>query len=901
MEKINEEISLGAKEHGSIPFWSWNDRLQKDELIRQINDMYGFGMRGFFMHARSGLETEYMSDEWFDDVKTCIDEAKRLGMEAWAYDENGWPSGFAGGELLRDPKNHACSLEYETAVTFPEKDENILGVYIRDGEGVKRINAPCGADGYIVIRRHRDFSYVDTMDPEIAKSFVELTHEKYRERIGEADFGKTMPGFFTDEPQYFRYGTPWSDTFVSEYKRRFGEDVLDGLPAMFIDYAGAAEFRYNYHLLCHEAFYENFMKIVYEWCDKNGVLLTGHGIEEWGLAGQMMCCGGVMPFYLYEHIPGIDYLGRDVKDISGARQLGSVCAQTGRRRALSEMFACCGWDVTPKELKRIAELQFAGGVNVICEHLYPYSERGQRKRDFPCHYSEHNPWHKYFGDFERYFSNLVSALSIGEESADTLVIHPIHSAYLYYKHNDANSIGTLESEYQKLVKMLSENQIPFHFGDETIMRMMGSVDGNKIRIGLCSYDKVVIPYCYTLDSSTVELLREYVKNGGRVYVYDCVPDRIDGKKAEIGFIKSNMSFDELKAASGISIKCNGVNVPLHMQVRKKDGRRIIFIANTSEKRYNNVEISVCGCDGLEKIDLLTLDSKPVRGRKDPDGSVTVLYDFDDSASVLLTESSAGMLLFEYTADERYIETGKDFALCTLPENKIILDKAAVSLNGGEYSETRPIERIRDNLLRQRFSGRLSLMYRFDVETVPEKLLLVSEPGRNMSVKVNGRKAESDGGWRIDRSFQTYDISSLTLLGENTVEIAFDYFQRDEVYRVLYGGGNEALRNCLNFDTEIEAIYLFGAFDVVSETGFADCGANALRSDGPFVLSGRKKTIDFSNIVSDGYPFFFGEIVGKRNFNYKPGDPTRTRLNGRFAVSMVAINGHEIGVSLFSDV
>ena len=54
------------------------------------------------MHARAGLETEYMSDEWFDSIKICIDEAKKFGMEAWAYDENGWPSGFADGELFDD-------------------------------------------------------------------------------------------------------------------------------------------------------------------------------------------------------------------------------------------------------------------------------------------------------------------------------------------------------------------------------------------------------------------------------------------------------------------------------------------------------------------------------------------------------------------------------------------------------------------------------------------------------------------------------------------------------------------------------------------------------------------------------------------------------------------------------
>lgn len=87
-----------AKTHAGIPFWSWNDKLEEEEMRRQIRNMKELGMRGFFMHARGGLETKYMSKDWFDCVRVCIDEAKKLGMEARAYDENGWPSGFAGGK-----------------------------------------------------------------------------------------------------------------------------------------------------------------------------------------------------------------------------------------------------------------------------------------------------------------------------------------------------------------------------------------------------------------------------------------------------------------------------------------------------------------------------------------------------------------------------------------------------------------------------------------------------------------------------------------------------------------------------------------------------------------------------------------------------------------------------------
>ena len=123
------DVKENAHTYGSLPFWSWNDKLEPEELRRQIRRMHALGMHGFFMHARGGLETEYLSEEWYNCVRACVDEAEKLGMEAWSYDENGWPSGFAGGKLLEDPSNHATWLAYETSAEFPEGDD-ILGIYV---------------------------------------------------------------------------------------------------------------------------------------------------------------------------------------------------------------------------------------------------------------------------------------------------------------------------------------------------------------------------------------------------------------------------------------------------------------------------------------------------------------------------------------------------------------------------------------------------------------------------------------------------------------------------------------------------------------------------------------------------------------------------------------------------
>ena len=99
MGKLEEKLSAPSSEYRSVPFWSWNDELDLNELQWQIHEMKEKGIGGFFMHARGGLKTPYMSEKWMECVKACIEEAKQLDMEAWLYDEEGWPSGFAGGAV----------------------------------------------------------------------------------------------------------------------------------------------------------------------------------------------------------------------------------------------------------------------------------------------------------------------------------------------------------------------------------------------------------------------------------------------------------------------------------------------------------------------------------------------------------------------------------------------------------------------------------------------------------------------------------------------------------------------------------------------------------------------------------------------------------------------------------
>ena len=897
--RIISNIKENSPAHASIPFWSWNDRLEPERLRKQIRRMKEIGMGGFFMHARFGLETEYLSDEWFDAILACIDEAEKLDMEAWSYDENGWPSGFGGGKLLEDPVNHAMGLVPAIEDAFPT-DEKVMAVYrVADGR-CTRLSADDGKGNFYVVRLRVDNTYVDTMDPAVTARFIACTHEEYKRRIPEKDFGRRMPGFFTDEPQYYRWSTPYSLTLPDAFAERYGYDIWQAVPALFWDFDGAEALRYDYYSLCHDRFMQGFMEPVYRWCEENGVQLTGHGIEESSLSGQMMCCGGVMPLYAFEHLPGIDYLGRGLNTDLAGKQIGSVCAQLEKPRAITETFACCGWDVSPRDLRNIAELQYVNGLNMMCQHLYPFSSRGQRKRDYPAHYSETLQWQDEFADFNRYFNNLGAALAYGHEAADVLVIHPMHNAWRCYKRADHTSVEHLDRELRETMKWLGDRQIPYHFGDERLMRDYAAVEGDLLRVGACRYKYVFLPGCDTLDASTVALLRQLLAAGGKLVTFGRMPTCIDGHSADLSDLCATATLDELVAAAPLHIDCNGEAAEgLRIQLRDGNDGRLLFVKNLTGKDMD-LNIRARGFASIAALSMDDLSLSALRARKTADGIETRLFLEAGHSAVLIDSAEPAALPYDLPwRTWSPISLDRPFTLAEMPENMMTLDRARVALNGGEFSEERPVECIRDNLLFNRFAGRVSLAFTFEAATVPEKLMLVAEPVKGLSVTLNGEELPVLPEYRIDPRFISFDAAKAVKSGKNEILVSLDYWQRDEVYDVLYGGGSESVRNCLSFDTEIENIYLFGSFSVRTDAdAFTPEPRFAESYTGGFCLDAPNAEVDPSDLVRSGFPFFGGRLRLRCELDWKPGDPAELVPGGRWAIMGIEVNGESAGTLMF---
>lgn len=857
------------KKYQCIPFWSWNDELDEEGLVKQVEWMNENGVGGFFMHARGGLKTEYLGKKWFDCIDACSRRAEELGMEAYAYDENGWPSGFVGGKLLEDIENHDRYLTYKMGAY----DEKAFVSYDTSGEALKRVT---GGENCLNVYWHYSACTADICNPEVVDQFLTQTHEEYKKRDRYH-----LKGFFTDEPQYYRWGTSYTKMVEKYFREEYGEDIRDGIGLLFVEKEGYRAFRYKYWKAMQQLMLKNFAEKVYTWCDKNGYKLTGHYVEETMLRGQLWCCGGCMPFYEFEHIPGIDKLGRGIGASVAAKQVSSVAAQLGKKQVITETYGCCGWDVTPDELKRIAEYQYVDGINLMCQHLLPFTEHGQRKRDYPAHFSEVNPWvKKGFKDFNDYFSVLGKLLAESEEEVRVAMLHPIRSTYFNYKRAEdrtGNGIAELQDSWQNATVFMSEKQIQYHYLDETLLAKYGKVDGNKLVMGKCAYDYIVFPKIYTMDKTTEKLLREYVQAGGKVLLTDEKPTYLEGEEYDYGYLSTNTSWEEIQSVQPYQAVCGNY---FRSVIRKdEEGKEFIYAVNLGKEM--TVDFTLVNGQTFTEYDIFKDEYKPIGTR----------VHFDENQSRVLYIGG------EIPTEEKPLKAlrlGDKFTVCGEVENYLTLDFVRFSTDGVAYSEPLHHMGVFDEMLKRRYKGKLYLKYEFTVEELPEKCLLLAEDTNTLGVQANGIQVERCGSSAVEKALYAYDVAKTLRKGLNEVVIEIDYYQSEQVYYALFGENvTESLKNCLAYDTDIEAVYLKGSFGVYGDLQQGKDETVVLGEN--FRLGKQKREI--SSLIEEGYPFFAGDIVLKQTVSVEDTDYELV-IDKRFHLLEVKVNGKQAGRLMF---
>ena len=583
MKRMMKNFRAPGAEFRGAPFWAWNAKLDKEELIRQIRIFKEMGLGGFFMHSRVGLATPYLSEEWFDCVRTCVAEAKKQGLLAYLYDEDRWPSGSAGGIVTRDDryKSRWCAAEFYPDAKAAEEaadgetvawySARVSGSFAGNDLRVKfprRLASPADfrpSPGRKLLRfavrlmENADWyngqTYLDTLNPDAVRKFVDVTHEAYFREIG-AEFGKTVPAIFTDEPMFpcprsiTAVVLPWTERLPEGFQAVCGKDIRDCLPEMFfVSVRRRSEYRLKYVELVTEMFCQSFAKTIGDWCGGHELRLTGHVMSEDTLR-QSLIVGSAMRFYEYMQMPGIDILTERWRIFNTVKQCTSVAHQFGRKRRLSETYGCTGWDFPFAGHKALGDWQYALGINFRCLHLSWYSAEGEAKRDYPASISYQSPWYGKYRVVEDYFARLGAVMTEGEEVCELLVIHPIESAWMSV---DPAWMGTRSFRnenlrYARLTDTLLAQKLDFDFGDEEILARYGSVRDGKIKVKRASYRAVLIPPLITIRSTTLELLRRFAARGGTVVYLGTPPRYLDGRRSELP--KSKSSF----CASRVSVR-----------------------------------------------------------------------------------------------------------------------------------------------------------------------------------------------------------------------------------------------------------------------------------------------------------------------------------------------------------
>lgn len=708
-ELTKETFQSPSSEYRGAPFWAWNCKMDKEKVDNTLEELQQMGMGGGHIHCRTGMANEYLGEEFMELVRYTDEEAKKRGMLAWLYDEDRWPSGAGGGLVTKEERYRIRFLVF-SPVSLEGKSgkSNHLS---SSGQAVRSNNRRLLAryqvkieNGFLadyqMLEKNQEFhpdyqpwyayleisgdnpwfnnqAYLNTLDKAAVKRFVEVTHERYYEKMGN-EFGKSIPGIFTDEPQ-FSHKTrlafakerkevtiPFTDDLEDTYQAAYGHSLLAGLPELFWE-LGEGKFsviRYNYHDHICERFTDAFADTIGDWCKAHDILLTGHMMEEPTLESQTAALGEAMRSYRSFTLPGIDMLC-DRRELSTAKQAESAARQYGRDGVISELYGVTNWDFDFRGHKLQGDWQAALGVTVRVPHLTWTSMAGEAKRDYPASIGYQSPWYKEYHYVEDYFARLNTALTRGKPSVKVGVIHPIESYWLYWgtEEHTGGIRREMDENFRNLIEWMLYGLVDFDFMAESLLpeltHGMPGI-GNKLKVGEMEYETVIVPGCVTIRRSTLEILNKFQAQGGKVIFM--------GEAARMVQVEPSSEVIELAGkCTCIPYDCNSLLQVLEeereLDIRNEDGNRtgnliyqlrdegedrwlflahVMPMANRDIPAEENLTIRIRGNYRVTHYDALTGEIHPVDAVLDHGDTVLEKRMFEhDSLLLHLKSDSTG--------------------------------------------------------------------------------------------------------------------------------------------------------------------------------------------------------------------------------------------------------------------
>ena len=895
----------------AIPFWSWNETMEAAEIRRQIAAIQAGGWAGAFLHARIGLRTEYLGEDWFAACGVAIDECRKRGLQVWLYDEEGWPSGISGGSVpLADPAFRHKALFARPVGVAPPTDSVALGSP-KDGLQLWHWTAPLGS------WRFNGVCFADLLSQTAMARFCEDAYASYHRRFA-ADYGATIAAEFLDEPSAMvsvlvpAGSVAWTPELPAAFTRQHGYDPLPCLHLLFTDRPGSTRLRLHLAQTISHLFEVNFTRQLGRWCEAHGIALTGHFMEG-SLFVQQVGNNRVMPNYRHQAIPGIDHLYLQVSEVITAKQCHAVVNQYAKPQMLCETFGVAGQHLTFAERWWMAMHLLSLGVTRFVPHLALYTMAGCRKRDFPPNLFVQQPWWPLNEAIETPLARLGAALSQGRPRAEALVLHPQDSAAAaWHLRTDwdepaalvtcvdpvtpeaKNRITELDRQFSAVVGALQSAQRLADLGDEGLLADDGSVvvtaGGPVLRLGAMDYPAVILPGMITVGPATLRLLTEFHDSGGPIICVGDLPTLVDGEPSP--------PLDALLATSyratpdGLPALLARLIPPLvrldatlsidevYVLVRDlDDGGRLVFLADRRRiGPVTKITLHLEGgfrsawcldphtgsetCVTSDSADRLSLDVHPADG---------ILLRLDPGAAGL--GFSAAISHSAATARQSEPSPPATWAVERLDDNALTLDLACwrEALDQPFTTTPIPVVAIQGRLDQLRYSGPLTLRYSFTSDGLSpgRRIHLVVEYPERYWISVNGVAVTYAGlpPYR-DHRFLPLDLTALVRPGINLVEMHLAEFRWAE-------GEAPRERQADRTGTEIEAVYLVGDFHVAGRM-IADGPSPVTEvtpfSSGPQAIPPRTlhylapggtitdpKPLAWGDVTPQGLPFYAGRL------------------------------------------
>ena len=553
---------------------------------------------------------DFCGPGWWRDMDIILDEARKRKMKVWILDDSHFPTGYCNGAVKKAPdrlrrasivyqhftvkggttiKKSVKSLtrqplsfgrvltdlsgkNYEAANRF--SDDRVLSAVAVNESGERfdlipqvqnsslKWTAPAGAWTVRTVSFthnagvHR--SYMNMMDPESCRILIDTVCEAHYRHYA-ADFGKTIAGFFSDEPELgngelYHYenllGTPqdlpWSEPLDALLKERLGSDAYDQLYLLWENDAPDAEkarVRSIYMDCVSRLVQHSFSEQIGDWCRAHGVAYIGHLIED---NNQHARTGSSLGHFFRaqagQHMAGVDTVGgqhspmgedsaNEVK-LFGIKTDGEFChfalaklAGSGaaidpqkQGRAMCELFGAYGWKEGVRQEKYILDHFLSRGVNTFVPHAF--SPKKYPDPDCPPHFyaGGHNPQYRHFAKLMAYGNRVASLIDGGRSDTQVAVLY----------HAEAEWAGKYML-MQKPARALAERQIDFHFLPADVFsepeRYQTSLE-NGFTVNGNRYRALVVPYAQFIPSALASHLEALLDAGCRVLFIDALPEGV---------------------------------------------------------------------------------------------------------------------------------------------------------------------------------------------------------------------------------------------------------------------------------------------------------------------------------------------------------------------------------------